>query len=147
MPEIPFVQTLVDNLRPQVQGRVLAEVGLRSPSLLKTFDPPLESLAGAAVRDAARRGKVVLLEFSNDLVLVFHMMRDGRFQLVPSSRRPSKDVSLVLRFSEGPDLRMIELGPKKRAAGSSSTSSPRASAPSRKPAGSSRSAGPRSMST
>ncbi|MBI4280149.1 MAG: Fpg/Nei family DNA glycosylase [Armatimonadetes bacterium] len=116
MPEIPFVQTLVDNLLPHVRGRVIRGIQLRSPSLLKTVEPPLGVIVGVGVQNVRRRGKLVLLDLSNDLAIVLHLMRDGRLQLVPASRRSGKDVALALRFDAGPDLRLVELGPKKRTA-------------------------------
>ncbi len=55
------------------------------------------------------------------IVLVMHLMRNGRVQLVPrpvgrdASTRGGRDLALVIALCGGTDLRMIEMGPKKAA--------------------------------
>jgi formamidopyrimidine-DNA glycosylase len=115
VPEIPFVETLVVNLAPRIVGRTIRAVQLRSVSLLKTVDPPAAAVRGATVEGVRRRGKVVLLGLSGGLVIIFHLMRDGRLTIAPTRQRPSRDVALVLPLDGGEDLRLVELGPKKRA--------------------------------
>ncbi len=115
MPEIPFVETLVVNLRPRVVGRRIRGVSLRSASLLKSVDPPVGALPGTTVQGVRRRGKLLLFDLSGALIMVIHLKRDGRLQIVPAPRRATKDVALILHLDGGEDLRLIELGPKKRA--------------------------------
>ncbi len=115
MPEIPFVETLVVNLRPRVVGRTIRGVHLRSVSLLKSVDPPITVVQGATIQDVRRRGKLVLFDLSGALVMIIHLKRDGRLQVVPAKQRATKDVALMLRLEDGDELRLIESGPKKRA--------------------------------
>ncbi len=115
MPEIPFIETLVANLAPRVTGRAVRAVQVRSPSVLKSVDPPLSALGGETIRELSRRGKLVLFGLSGSLVLIVHLKRDGRLTITPSRLRPTRDVAVVLQLDGGEDLRVIELGPKKRA--------------------------------
>lgn len=115
MPEIPFVETLVRNLAPRVAGQTVRAAQVRSPSLLKTVDPPLASVQGATIRGVRRRGKLVLFDLSGDLVIIIHLMRDGRLTIPPARQRPTRDIALILALESGEDVRLVEPGPKKRA--------------------------------
>lgn len=114
MPEIPFVETLVGNLAPRVAGRTIRAIQVRSPSLLKTVDPSLSAVQGETIRSVRRRGKLLLFDLTGSLVMIVHLMRDGRLTITPSRQRPTRDVALVLTL-DGEDLRLVEGGPKKRA--------------------------------
>lgn len=116
MPELPFLTVLTENLRPQVQGRTIEDVLVRSVSVLKTFDPPVTSLPGRQIAGLRLRGKLLLFDLIPGLVMVMHLMRNGRLQIVPGTAgRTSKDLALVLALDGQTDLRMIEMGPKKAA--------------------------------
>ncbi len=121
MPELPFLSILAENLLAQVQGRTIEDVLVRSASVLKTFDPPISALRGAAITGVRRRGKFLLVDLRPPLVLVMHLMRNGRLRLIPrpaasgGPRRAGRDLALVLALGGGTDLQMIEMGPKKAA--------------------------------
>lgn len=116
MPELPFLQVLAENLDAQVGGRTIAALRLHSPSLLRTVDPPLGALNGRRIEGARRTAKLIVIEFSGDLALVLHLMRDGRVQVGAPRARPGKDLALAMRLDDGREVRVVELGPKKRAA-------------------------------
>lgn len=122
MPEFPFLQVLVENLAAQMVGQAIQEVHLTSPSVLKTVDPPLAEVRGRTITRVRRGGKLVILDLTGGLSIVFHLMRNGRFQIGPARprghgvARPSKDTALLIRFQDGRELRFVEIGPKKRAA-------------------------------
>ncbi len=46
MPELPELDVLRENLAAQLTGASVAAVRVLSVAALKTFDPPLETLAG-----------------------------------------------------------------------------------------------------
>src|SRR3972149_1513258 len=70
---------------------------------------------GGAIQDVRRRGNPALFALSGALVMIIHPKRDGRLAIAPSTRRATKDVALILQLDGGEDLRLMELGPKKRA--------------------------------
>lgn len=127
MPELPFLTVLAEHLAAKVQGRTVEDVLVRSASVLKSFDPPITALRGAQVTGIRRRGKFLLFDLRPPLVLVMHLMRNGRVQLTPRSvehaagsrrillRPASRDLALVIALEGGTDLRMIEMGPEKAA--------------------------------
>lgn len=116
MPELPFVTVLVENLRPRVERRVIQDVIVRSVYALKTADPPITALRGQAVTTIRRRGKLLVFDLTGGLVMVMHLRRNGRLEVLPRGRaRTAKDLALTLALDGGIDLRLIEIGPKKAA--------------------------------
>src|SRR3989304_1268049 len=77
--------------------------------------PRVTAIRGAAIQDVRRRGKLALFDLSGALVMIIHPKRDGRLAIAPSTQRATKDVALILQLDGGEDLRLMELGPKKRA--------------------------------
>lgn len=116
MPELPFVHVLVENLAAQAGGRRITHVRLTSASVLKTYDPPLDAVRGQLIQGIRRVAKLVVLDLSGDLSLVFHLMRNGRLQIVPASQRGNRDLAFALGLDDGREIRCVEIGPKKRAA-------------------------------
>ena len=116
MPELPFVTVLVENLRPLVEGRAIEDVIVRSVYVLKTADPPITSLTGRRIMSVHRRGKLLVFHLTDGLVMVMHLRRNGRLQVLPRGKaRTAKDLAITFELSGGNDLRLIEIGPKKAA--------------------------------
>jgi len=116
MPELPFITVLVENLRPRVQGRAIEDVLVRGASVLKTFAPPVTGLIGREITGIERRGKLLVFRLTGDVVVVMHLRRNGRLQVLPKAKgRTAKDLAIAFAFADGTDLRMVELGPKKAA--------------------------------
>ena len=72
----------VDALTVTVVGHPLVALRLRSPFVLRSVTPPLESLHGRTVRSITRLGKRIVLDFSagDELFLVMHLMIAGRLR-------------------------------------------------------------------
>jgi formamidopyrimidine-DNA glycosylase len=116
MPELPFVTILAENLRPRGEGRTIEDVLVRGVSALKTFDPPVGSLAGCHITGIHRRGKLLIFDLRPGLVMVMHLRRNGRLQVLPrGTGRTARDLAIAFALDNGTDLRMIEIGPKKAA--------------------------------
>jgi formamidopyrimidine-DNA glycosylase len=116
VPELPEVNAYVEALDRLLAGRVLERVRLRSPSLLRTVDPPLGRVHGRTLRGFRRIGKRVVWELEDELFLVFHLMVTGRFHWKkPGARVPRKTGHAGFDFEHGTML-LTEVGRKKRAA-------------------------------
>ncbi len=120
MPELPEVQALVDFLAERTAGLAVTGVELGSFSVLKTFDPPPDALAGVPVDGVARHGKFVDLD-CDGVHLVFHLARAGWLRwsdAVPNTvLRPGKSpIALRMRFSDGSGFDLTEAGTRKRLA-------------------------------
>ena len=80
MPELPEVTLYLHALRPRVLGERIERLRIRSPSLLKTFDPPASEVHGKVVETLSRLGKRIVLGLEDDIFVVVHLMIAGRFQ-------------------------------------------------------------------
>ena len=82
---------------------------------MKTFDPPLDALAGRTVDRVGRVGKMLTVELG-DLALLIHLMSAGRLQLF-DTRASLRDKAsrLLLRLDDGRELRLREFGTQQRA--------------------------------
>lgn len=80
VPELPEIVTYIAALERRLVGRVLERVRIRTPSLLRTYDPRVSELEGREVVGLRRMGKRVVFEMNHDLFAVIHLMISGRFQ-------------------------------------------------------------------
>jgi formamidopyrimidine-DNA glycosylase len=115
MPELPFIQVLTENLNDQIRGRTITSVRVKSPSVLKTYEPPVSAVVHHTSDGVNRVGKLVVFDLG-ELAIVMHLMRNGRLQVVPSRQGQNKDVAFILTLDDGRDVRLYEIGPKKRTA-------------------------------
>ena len=123
MPELPDISVYIDALRPRVVGRRLAGVTVRSIFLVRSVEPPLESLVGREVRGVERIGKRIVLALEGESFLVFHLMIAGRLLWKPLGARPKGKVDLASFGFEGGGgdaarggtLVLYEAGTQKRA--------------------------------
>jgi len=82
---------------------------------MKTFDPPLEALAGREITGVRRIGKMPVIEFG-DLALLIHLMSAGRLRVFDKRASVKDRASRVLvRLGDGRELRLREFGTKQRA--------------------------------
>ena len=110
MPELPDLEVLKEVLAPKIAGRPIIAARALRPGILKTVAPPLDALVGGHFTAISRRGKHLIFTLRPDLHLVVHLMLAGRFVLCKSDTRPTKATGLVISFSDGEDLRLIENG-------------------------------------
>jgi formamidopyrimidine-DNA glycosylase len=115
MPELPDILLYLHALRPRIVKQQVKRARLVSPFLLRSVDPPLASIEGRPVIDVHRLGKRVIMEFEQELFLVFHLMIAGRFAWkAPGAAIPGKVGLLALDFEHG-TLILTEAGTKRRA--------------------------------
>lgn len=115
MPELPEVTVYVEALRRHAEGRVLERARVRSPSLLKTWDPPLGDAEGREVVGVRRIGKRIVWEAEGRLFLAFHLMITGRMRWKERGVSVPRKVGLAaFDFPHGAIL-LTEAGTKKRA--------------------------------
>jgi formamidopyrimidine-DNA glycosylase len=114
MPELPELDVLAANLATNLGGVRVEAIRVVSVAALKTFDPPIDAVAGRAVSGAGRRAKYVWLELG-DLRLVMHLSLGGRLLL--GDRPAARKVAvLTADLDDGRVLSMTEGGSQRRAA-------------------------------
>ena len=74
MPELPELEALARSLDATVTGRDIVAVDVRSPSLLKTYTPPVDQMVGDGVSGVRRRGKWLRFGTRAGRTLVVHLM-------------------------------------------------------------------------
>ena len=116
MPELPDVQLYLNALTEQLAGKRIEGFELRSPFLLRSYEPRLEEVLPRAVSEFSRIGKRIVWHLEEDLFFVFHLMVAGRYHWRKAGSRPSKKTDLLaLHFGDTGTLMLTEAGSKKRA--------------------------------
>ncbi len=115
MPELPDLEVLRESLIERVLDRPIRSARALRPGILKTFDPPLETLLGESFREITRRGKHLIFAFKEHSFLVIHLMLAGRLVVTGSDTKATKATGFLLGLEGGQDLRLVEGGHIKRA--------------------------------
>ena len=115
MPELPEMEIVARRLDVVLPGEKVESALAPGINALKTFDPPLHALEGRAFTGVRRRGKLLLLELG-ELVLLVHLMSAGRLQLHPKRATLRDRTSrLLVRLDGDRELRVREFGTKQAA--------------------------------
>ncbi|MET0614687.1 MAG: DNA-formamidopyrimidine glycosylase family protein [Thermoleophilaceae bacterium] len=115
MPELPEVEITARRLSAGVAGARVESALAPGLVSLKTFDPPLDTLAGRELHGVRRIGKMLAVE-AGDLTLLVHLMSAGRLQLFDGRASLRDRASRILvRLDDGRELRLREFGTKQRA--------------------------------
>ncbi len=115
MPEYPDIEVYVESLDRHFTGTVLNRVRVQSISLLRTFDPPLDTVHGRTVQGFRRMGKRIVWDMDDDLFMVLHLMVSGRLRMKdPGSPIPKKAGAAAFDFDHASIL-LTEASTKKRA--------------------------------
>ena len=111
MPELPDVVLYIEALKARVIGERLEHLHLLSPFVLRSVDPPIESIVGLTVRDVLRSGKRIVIVFEpertkrvelvegldeENLFLVIHLMIAGRLRWREPDQKPGVGTKLLL---------------------------------------------------
>jgi formamidopyrimidine-DNA glycosylase len=116
VPELPEVVVYEERLRAFTVGRILEDIRLASPFVLRSVDPPLAEVRGRAVEATGRIGKRLVLSLAGDLHAVIHLMIAGRLRWhAPGKKIPGRVGLAAFDFAHGA-LVFTEAGAKKRAA-------------------------------
>jgi formamidopyrimidine-DNA glycosylase len=116
MPELPEVEITARLIGTAVAGATVESALAPGINALKTFDPPLNAIEGAMITGVRRRGKLFQVDLDNDLTMLIHLMSAGRLQLF-DGRASLRDRTsrLLVRLSDGRELRLREFGTRQRA--------------------------------
>jgi formamidopyrimidine-DNA glycosylase len=116
VPELPEVEITARRLDAALRGATIESALAPGINALKTFDPPLHAVEGAAIAGVRRRGKHLVVDVGGDLSMLVHLMSAGRLQLF-DKRASLRDRTsrLLLRIEGGRELRLREFGTKQAA--------------------------------
>jgi formamidopyrimidine-DNA glycosylase len=115
MPEFPDITAYMRALEARILHQPLQHVRLGSPFLLRTVQPPVNSVEGRTVTQLRRIGKRIAVGFEGDLWIVLHLMIAGRLHWKNSpSKLGGRQNLAAFDFPNG-TLLLTEAGSKKRA--------------------------------
>jgi formamidopyrimidine-DNA glycosylase len=117
LPELPDVVVYLEALERFIVSQRLERLNLVSPFVLRSVDPPIESIDGHTVSGVRRIGKRIVLAFEADLFLVIHLMIAGRLRWRAPGQKPGIGPKLILAsfvFAHG-SLFFTEASSRKRA--------------------------------
>jgi formamidopyrimidine-DNA glycosylase len=115
MPELPEVEITARRLSRAAAGATIESALAPGMVTMKTFDPPLDAIAGTTVAGVRRVGKMLVID-TGELVVLIHLMSAGRLQLW-DKRASLRDRAsrLLIRLADGRELRLREFGTQQRA--------------------------------
>jgi formamidopyrimidine-DNA glycosylase len=115
MPELPDIVAYIEALERKIGGQTIASVRVKSPFVVRSFDPPISSAAGHRVIGLRRLGKRIVMEMDGDLFMVIHLMIAGRFLWKAAGAPLTNKISLAAFDFESGTLILTEAGTQKRA--------------------------------
>ena len=115
MPELPDIELYLHALEPRIVGRTLERVRIASPFLVRSYDPPIDSVNGKKVLGLRRLGKRLVWQLEGDLFLVIHLMIAGRFRFLAAGAKVPGKVGLAAFDFDTGSLVLTEAGSKRRA--------------------------------
>lgn len=115
MPELPDISAYIVALESRIVGQKFERVRLASSFLLRTADPPLQSVEGQMVKKLTRIGKRIAIGMGGDMWLMLHLMIAGRLHWRTAGIKLSGRQNLAaFDFANG-SLVFTEAGAKHRA--------------------------------
>jgi formamidopyrimidine-DNA glycosylase len=127
MPEMPEVESLARWLDARTAGLTIEKVSVLAISALKTYDPPIDALAGRKVASWGRIGKFLLCATTADddpggdqIYLCMHLARAGWIRWSDEIKKPAKTTltkgpqALRVVFHDGGGFLATEAGTDKR---------------------------------
>jgi formamidopyrimidine-DNA glycosylase len=115
MPELPDITIYIESLQTRVVRERFESFRLSSPFLVRTYEPPIESLTGRRVDALRRMGKRIVFCFQDEYYLVLHLMIAGRLHWKKrGAGLPARIGLCAFDFSSG-TLTLTESGTKRRA--------------------------------
>lgn len=108
MPELPEVQTIVDDLKAVgVQGGVIAGAEVFWPRTLSGYPVEAfrEKIKDRTIARIRRRGKYIVFDFENNSHLLVHLRMSGRLLLKSIGAPRLKHEHIILSLKDGRQLR------------------------------------------
>ncbi len=100
MPELPDVVVYLEALSRLVVGRRLERLTLFSPFVLRSVDPPIETINGRTIVGVRRVGKRIVLDFGDALFLILHLMIAGRLRWREPGKKSGMGPKMILAAFE-----------------------------------------------
>lgn len=102
MPELPEVETVKRGLEKQIIGKIIGKVLTSDKRLRFEYPKGLEkSLLGQKIYALKRRSKYILIELTNDKILIMHLGMSGKILFKDKSyKKLDKHDHFILKFTD-----------------------------------------------
>src|SRR5882762_10373201 len=102
VPEYPDLTVYLEAIEARALHRVLLDVRLGSPFVLRTAEPPLSSAKGKKLIGLSRIGKRLVFALEGEFFLVIHLMISGRLFWKPAKAKiPGRTGLVAFDFETG----------------------------------------------
>ena len=115
MPELPDIVAYIEALERKTVGHTIHDIRIKSPFIIRSFDPPISSAIGRRVIALQRIGKRIAFELDEDLFIVIHLMIAGRFLWKSRGAPMTNKIALAAFDFDSGTLILTEAGTQKRA--------------------------------
>jgi formamidopyrimidine-DNA glycosylase len=110
VPELPEVETVVRELRPNLIGRRITATRSGKLRLRKPWRTEWgKALAGRPIAAVTRRGKWIIIEAEKGPFLVVHLGMTGQFTVAPADAPRRDHTHLVFDLDDGAELRFRDV--------------------------------------
>lgn len=107
MPELPEVETIRLTILPKLKGRKIVSGEILHEKMLLEISPEVffERVSGQFITGLERRGKYLLLELENNLIIGLHLRMTGQLSVEQSNSLLGKAIYFRLYLDNGTELR------------------------------------------
>ncbi len=108
MPELPEVQTVVDNLNALgIAGSTITRASVHWPKTVAGMSPARfrNQIKGLVIRECSRRGKYIVVRLSEGWTLLIHLRMTGRLNWAARGTKRGKHEHVVLQVGQAKELR------------------------------------------
>ena len=107
MPELPEVETIAADLRPQLVGRTITRCELSFPTIVRHPEPEefIDAVVDHRIESVGRRGKYIQIGLGNSLLLVVHLGMTGQLRIFDEVTPLEKHTHAVFFLDDGRQLR------------------------------------------
>jgi formamidopyrimidine-DNA glycosylase len=110
VPELPEVETVVRELRPNLVGRRITATRAGKLNLRKPWRSEwARAITGRAIAAVTRRGKWIIIEVAEGPYLVVHLGMTGQFTVTPAEAPRRDHTHLVFGLDDGAELRFRDV--------------------------------------
>jgi formamidopyrimidine-DNA glycosylase len=101
MPELPEVETIIRDLREDIVGKTVTAVSYITRSVWRQKPPAVKVFLGSRIVGLNRKGKNILIYFSNGQVLIIHLKMTGRLTYENWDAPLKKHTHFLMDFDSG----------------------------------------------
>jgi formamidopyrimidine-DNA glycosylase len=109
MPELPEVETIVNDLRPRIEGRRFTGVSIYCPEMVHhtSVEELKRRLPGQLIKEIGRRGKYLIFRLASSEALILHLRMTGSLLLKRKGEQRTESspyVRAVFSLDNGTEL-------------------------------------------